>query len=159
MSEIYQRPVRVFAYNTEPYWDYKGSFQNNPPILLSYHFQSHYNSIMPLDDRWTKPQLTSTPGEWEDAQIARSRHRGGRLARPGDNDAKTGSGANTEAAQIQRALELSRQEFNTRDAAQWESGAAGALASFRNVSVRCVVCGVWVCGVWSVAKRRLCARR
>ncbi|KMS93527.1 hypothetical protein BVRB_030580, partial [Beta vulgaris subsp. vulgaris] len=46
MSEIYQRPILVFAYSTEPMRTYSSKDSLTNPIRLSYHFESHYNSIV-----------------------------------------------------------------------------------------------------------------
>jgi hypothetical protein len=44
---------------------------DRPPIRLSYHFQSHYNSII-VPRLHSTTLLTSRPGEVEDRAIARS---------------------------------------------------------------------------------------
>eukprot|EP00474_Spongospora_subterranea_P010147 CRZ10605.1 hypothetical protein [Spongospora subterranea] len=46
MSEIYERPILVYAYSADPMKSYSNQFSAAPPIRISYHFESHYNSIV-----------------------------------------------------------------------------------------------------------------
>uniref|UniRef100_A0A6A7GCS2 ubiquitinyl hydrolase 1 n=1 Tax=Hirondellea gigas TaxID=1518452 RepID=A0A6A7GCS2_9CRUS len=67
MSEIYDRPVEVFAYQAEPMKTYRRPSQqgSKPPIRLSYHFQSHYNSVIhPRNHHFVISN--EQPGEIED---------------------------------------------------------------------------------------------
>ncbi|RWR83552.1 hypothetical protein CKAN_01231000 [Cinnamomum micranthum f. kanehirae] len=45
LSEIYNRPIHIYSYSTEPINIFHGSY-NNPPIRLSYHHGNHYNSLV-----------------------------------------------------------------------------------------------------------------
>jgi len=68
MSELYGRPVEVYAYQTLPMRVYNsrvGVF----PVRLSYHFQSHYNSV--VHPETSRHYLQSRPGEREDEHIVR----------------------------------------------------------------------------------------
>jgi hypothetical protein len=49
MSEIYDRPVEIYAYGIQPMRTFKGPHNHDRPLRLSYHFASHYNSI--VDER------------------------------------------------------------------------------------------------------------
>ncbi|XP_065067011.1 OTU domain-containing protein 5-A-like [Rhopilema esculentum] len=50
LSEMYNRPIEVFVYSTEPmntfFCQSHVSTDENPPIRLSYHGRVHYNSII-----------------------------------------------------------------------------------------------------------------
>jgi OTU domain-containing protein 5 len=47
MSEIFNRPIEVFHYSSEPINIFQGCHQtDNEPIRLSYHRNIHYNSII-----------------------------------------------------------------------------------------------------------------
>lgn len=44
MSEIYDRPVEIYAYAAEPMRTFHEAGEG-PPIRLSYHGKAHYNSV------------------------------------------------------------------------------------------------------------------
>uniref|UniRef100_A0AAR2LK66 ubiquitinyl hydrolase 1 n=1 Tax=Pygocentrus nattereri TaxID=42514 RepID=A0AAR2LK66_PYGNA len=47
MAEMYNRPVEVYQYGTEPINTFHGIHQNNDePIRVSYHRNIHYNSVV-----------------------------------------------------------------------------------------------------------------
>uniref|UniRef100_A0A3B5A6G4 ubiquitinyl hydrolase 1 n=1 Tax=Stegastes partitus TaxID=144197 RepID=A0A3B5A6G4_9TELE len=47
MAEMYNRPVEVYQYSTEPINTFHGIHQNNDePIRVSYHRNIHYNSVV-----------------------------------------------------------------------------------------------------------------
>lgn len=47
MSEMYNRVIEVYCYSVEPMNSFQGSMQtDNEPIRLSYHFGTHYNSLV-----------------------------------------------------------------------------------------------------------------
>lgn len=47
MAEIYNRPIEVYEYGTEPKNTFQSVFQtDNEPIRLSYHGRNHYNSVV-----------------------------------------------------------------------------------------------------------------
>ncbi|EDQ91068.1 uncharacterized protein MONBRDRAFT_6817 [Monosiga brevicollis MX1] len=45
MSEIYNRRIEVYSYDTHPINIFQGSSHSEAPIRLSYHGQVHYNAI------------------------------------------------------------------------------------------------------------------
>jgi len=46
ITEIYSRPVEIYALDENPLNIFQGSYEvDNPPIMLSYHFGNHYNSV------------------------------------------------------------------------------------------------------------------
>ncbi|EAR85579.1 OTU-like cysteine protease (macronuclear) [Tetrahymena thermophila SB210] len=46
LSEIYNRPIEVYAYSSQPMRTFhETNFNNNEPIRLSYHGKCHYNSV------------------------------------------------------------------------------------------------------------------
>jgi len=51
MSEIYDRPIEIYAYSTESMRTFheQEDERNRKPIRLSYHGKSHYNSVVNLD--------------------------------------------------------------------------------------------------------------
>ncbi|KAF5744890.1 OTU-like cysteine protease family protein [Tripterygium wilfordii] len=47
LSEMYNRPIHIYAYSTEPINIFHGSYNTDtPPIRLSYHHGNHYNSLV-----------------------------------------------------------------------------------------------------------------
>lgn len=46
MSEMFNRPIEVYHYSSEPINIFQGSKKENEPIRLSYHRSVHYNSIV-----------------------------------------------------------------------------------------------------------------
>ena len=47
MAEIYNRPIEVYEYGTEPKNTFQSVFHtDNEPIRLSYHGRNHYNSVV-----------------------------------------------------------------------------------------------------------------
>jgi len=104
MSEIYDRPIEVYAYSNVPLNTYQGAPTLNLPMRLSYHYRSHYNSIV---DKKTfqKSILTTKPGQIEDIQIRESKKRGGKRA-----------GLSTTDAELNLALDLSRRDFQSHAA-------------------------------------------
>lgn len=46
MSEIYNRPIEIYAYSTQPMRTFhESNFMKAEPIRLSYHGMCHYNSV------------------------------------------------------------------------------------------------------------------
>jgi len=46
ISEIYSRPIFIFAVDENPLNIFQGEYESdNPPIMLSYHYGNHYNSV------------------------------------------------------------------------------------------------------------------
>ncbi|XP_011088925.1 OTU domain-containing protein 5 isoform X1 [Sesamum indicum] len=46
LSEMYNRPIHIYSYSTEPINIFHGSYNTDtPPIRLSYHHGNHYNSL------------------------------------------------------------------------------------------------------------------
>eukprot|EP00262_Sarcandra_glabra_P016030 TRINITY_DN5079_c0_g1_i2.p1 TRINITY_DN5079_c0_g1~~TRINITY_DN5079_c0_g1_i2.p1 ORF type:complete len:523 (-),score=112.25 TRINITY_DN5079_c0_g1_i2:206-1774(-) len=47
LSEMYNRPIHIYSYSTEPINIFHGSYDtDSPPIRLSYHHGRHYNSLV-----------------------------------------------------------------------------------------------------------------
>ncbi|KAJ6897193.1 OVARIAN TUMOR DOMAIN-containing deubiquitinating enzyme 6-like isoform X2 [Populus alba x Populus x berolinensis] len=47
LSEMYNRPIHIYSYSTEPINIFHGSYNTDtPPIRLSYHHSNHYNSLV-----------------------------------------------------------------------------------------------------------------
>jgi hypothetical protein len=47
MCKIYNRPIEIYAYRTQPLVRHQSKNGiSGPPIRLSYHFQSHYQSVI-----------------------------------------------------------------------------------------------------------------
>jgi len=52
MSEIYNRPIEIYAYRAEPLRTFHEEQHRNSgvkPIRLSYHGSEHYNSIREIN--------------------------------------------------------------------------------------------------------------
>ncbi|KAG8081906.1 hypothetical protein GUJ93_ZPchr0014g46924 [Zizania palustris] len=46
-AEMYNRPIHIYSYSTEPINIFQGSYDTDvPPIRLSYHHGNHYNSVV-----------------------------------------------------------------------------------------------------------------
>nr|GMD71351.1 OTU domain-containing protein 5-B-like [Ipomoea batatas] len=47
LCEMYNRPIHIYSYSTEPINIFHGSYNTDtPPIRLSYHHGNHYNSLV-----------------------------------------------------------------------------------------------------------------
>lgn len=47
LSEMYNRPIHIYSYSTEPINIFHGNYDSDlPPIRLSYHYGNHYNSLV-----------------------------------------------------------------------------------------------------------------
>lgn len=47
MYEMYNRPIHIYSYSTEPINIFQGTYSaDTPPIRLSYHHGNHYNSLV-----------------------------------------------------------------------------------------------------------------
>lgn len=47
LAEMYNRPIHIYSYSTEPINTFHGSYATDvPPIRLSYHHGNHYNSLV-----------------------------------------------------------------------------------------------------------------
>lgn len=47
LSEMYNRPIHIYSYSTEPINIFHGNYDTDlPPIRLSYHHGNHYNSLV-----------------------------------------------------------------------------------------------------------------
>ncbi|KAI3994445.1 hypothetical protein MKX01_012702 [Papaver californicum] len=47
LCEMYNRPIHIYSYSTEPINTFHGSYNTDtPPIRLSYHRGNHYNSLV-----------------------------------------------------------------------------------------------------------------
>lgn len=46
-AEMYNRPIHIYSYSTEPINIFQGSYNTDvPPVRLSYHHGNHYNSVV-----------------------------------------------------------------------------------------------------------------
>ena len=79
MSEIYTRPIEIFAYSDQPmrtlHEQIEGQDgQSQQPMRLSYHGRSHYNAVVSLN--WNKDArlVKKQPGDVEDEAIELSKH-------------------------------------------------------------------------------------
>lgn len=74
MSEIYNRPIEIYAYSSEPMRTFhETNFKKSEPIRLSYHGMCHYNSVRnkknPLTTGYLHPE---SYGEIEGSALKRS---------------------------------------------------------------------------------------
>ncbi|KAB1226773.1 OTU domain-containing protein 5 [Morella rubra] len=47
LCEMYNRPIHIYSYSTEPINIFHGNYDtDSPPIRLSYHHGNHYNSLV-----------------------------------------------------------------------------------------------------------------
>ncbi|CAN8247083.1 unnamed protein product [Cochlearia groenlandica] len=47
LAEMYNRPIHIYSYSTEPINIFQGNYNTDtPPIRLSYHHGNHYNSLV-----------------------------------------------------------------------------------------------------------------
>jgi OTU domain-containing protein 5 len=47
LCEMYNRPIHIYSYSTEPINTFHGSYHTDtPPVRLSYHHGNHYNSLV-----------------------------------------------------------------------------------------------------------------
>ena len=73
LSEIYGRPIEIYAYSSEPmrtFHEQADENQAQQPIRISYHGRNHYNAVVRQDfhpdrDKYTK----SLPGDLENQAL------------------------------------------------------------------------------------------
>lgn len=75
LSEIYNRPIEIYAYSKEPMRTFHEKFGSHEPFRLSYHGSSHYNSIVPANWNYEKVYIKSAAGIVEDEAIQNSTQR------------------------------------------------------------------------------------
>lgn len=78
MSEIYNRPIEIYAYHSEPMRTFHEEYQKVngiQPIRLSYHGREHYNSIVKIGEDKEEEKFDNLPGELEQYAIELSRKR------------------------------------------------------------------------------------
>lgn len=67
LSEIYDRAIEIYAYQTESMRTFHEQEKAREPIRLSYHGSSHYNSVVKLGWTLSDSLLQSEPGQVEDS--------------------------------------------------------------------------------------------
>lgn len=64
LSEIYGRPIEIYAYSSQPMRTFHESVQNeeNPvqPIRVSYHGRNHYNAVVRHDFNYLEHRMITT---------------------------------------------------------------------------------------------------
>jgi len=81
ISEIYNKPIEIYAYSDEPLKIYSNDLKNLPnnsnrvPIRLSYHFNGHYNSIINPNTHDYHIEKQKMPGDIENERIRLSKLR------------------------------------------------------------------------------------
>lgn len=99
ISEIYNRPISIFSYSTEPFRRFSEENElSGSPLLLSYHKNSHYNAIM-KDGQ--KPMLETEPGQVEKVAI--------------DEEPMAAGERGVQLDLIKKAIQESRQTFSQQD--------------------------------------------
>lgn len=128
MAEIYNRPIEIYAYTTTPKRVYRNHL-HHAPIRLSYHFSSHYNSVVE-PSTFTKPHLTSQPGSVEDEHIRKAVSLG-RVE--GEEDAQRESDREaTDKEQLRVLLSQSREQFAVGDYNEFEQAVAASVGDLEN---------------------------
>jgi OTU domain-containing protein 5 len=96
ISEIYNRPVEIYAYANTPMRTFHENEGEGRPMKLAYHGQSHYNSITSKDKH--TPLIDASPGSVEATAIQRAR-----------------SGIDRIDRDLLNAIRISREGFENRD--------------------------------------------
>jgi hypothetical protein len=126
MSELYDRPVEIYAYSDKPMRTYQQQqMKNKYPIRLSYHFQSHYNSVVHRNSHHNHI-IQSNPGEVEEQRIANRRTRD-------NNSTNSTQNSNKEEQELQLALSLSRQQFLRNDVHSFDAVVAGSIKDLDHI--------------------------
>jgi len=111
LAEIYDRPFLIFAYSNTPMKTFHENFGEGEPIRISYHGQSHYNSIVNKD--FHIPLLSTPPGvhELNAVTIAKDVKEG--RAAPNENIARARANFNIAGQiDIDEALRISLEEYD-----------------------------------------------
>lgn len=129
LSEIYDRPIEIYAYSAEPMRTFHEVNQNNrTPIRLSYHGASHYNSVKKITQE-NEPLLDTEIGDIESTALKNATERAEQRKenRPIEsNNVVRGS----EATLIKDIINLSRKEFENAGRRDMEIALEESLASF-----------------------------
>ena len=75
LSEIYNRPIEIYAYSNVPMRTFHEQDEGAEPFRLSYHGKSHYNSVISHDWCFDNIYIKSKPGKMEDEAIQLSKFR------------------------------------------------------------------------------------
>ena len=109
MSEIYDMPIEIFAYSAQPLRTYRGEGEasGRGVMRLSYHFASHYCSVVPVGRRGGL--LSRRPvGAVEDDSIERRR------VRREAEERERAEAAASRRSLAARGLQVSRSEFTAQ---------------------------------------------
>ena len=127
MSELYSRPIQIYAYSTSPMRIYNQHLMTRCfPIRLSYHFQSHYNSIYTQET--SLHCTTSLPGELEEGRITEVLASQARERNHGDRK----GGEQVEDEEFVAALRASRLAFNAEQPDDFDQAVQLSLADVGN---------------------------
>ena len=111
LSEIYDRPIQIFAYSLQPLKTFNVRSRDKAPIKLSYHCQSHYNCIIGADS--SQPLLAANVvGEVEERALIRTSRLSATRSRTQTHNATVTASPSTSDdadAELLLALSLSRQ--------------------------------------------------
>eukprot|EP00742_Colponemidia_sp_Colp-10_P004703 GILJ01005016.1.p1 GENE.GILJ01005016.1~~GILJ01005016.1.p1 ORF type:complete len:538 (-),score=65.74 GILJ01005016.1:200-1813(-) len=119
ISEIYNRPVEIYAYSNVPMRTFhEAAIALSVPIRLSYHGRSHFNSVS--DGRLLTPP---EPGVLEHRALQLLRQRSERALLQSDVEI-------TEQLAFEGVLQSSRAEFETTSQSQLDAVLAASLAEF-----------------------------
>jgi len=126
ISEIYDRPVEIYAYDVTPRNTFSNLNRNRtskPPIRLSYHFNSHYNSIASVGHK----KHTEDPekaGEIEDRKIKFSQLR---TIQALQQSTRISDFQATELSLLEQAMQESRQGFQVESYATLDKALSESL--------------------------------
>jgi len=132
MAELYNRSIEIYAYSAVPNRCYLKHL-TTPPIRLSYHFRSHYNSVVDPPS-FKQAVVRQVAGVVEDEQIRKASWMGSR--RGGGADATQFEGVPVEMQAFQRALAMSRCEFQKVEEADMDRALEASLNEFERRMAR-----------------------
>jgi len=126
ISEIYDRPVEIYAYDTIPRNTFSNENRNRtakPPLRLSYHFNSHYNSITYVGHS-RQIENPRKAGELEDRKIKFSQLR---TIQALEQSTRISDFEATELSLLEQAMQASRQGFQVESYASLDKALAKSL--------------------------------
>ena len=126
MSEIYDRTIEIYAYRDVPFKIFNANANinnvNHKVIRLSYHFASHYNSVV---DTAQPINYLDVPGTIESCAILRSHLLNTTDNTPShtnDNDIQQ-----TDHIQLQSIIDSSREQFNLINQSEYDAAVTQSL--------------------------------
>lgn len=129
ISEIYNKPVEIYAYSSEPMRTFhEKSIISNHPIRLSYHGKSHYNSIVRINGNNIREENKENFGRIEELALKNAKNRVSRGKK--ELKDKKDEFRDILEEEVEEAIVLSRSDFETKGRRDMEAALEESMQLF-----------------------------